>query len=219
MLVFNLLRRHVALVLLAFISAAGVGTVLVAGAPGAVFGEPAGVSRAAHQQINGLQREILRLDRRVEDLQVQIKHLKANVRELEKSKRAWIRWGRHWRNVARHGVTGRAITVVRLARAQLGKPYVFGAAGPWAFDCSGLVKYVFNKVGIHLPHAATYQQRASRRISLSSLRAGDLVFYGGYYRSYHVAIYVGGGRTIEATDGHVQYGWVGNAWIGGTFFH
>ena len=219
MLVFNLLRRHVALVLLVFVLAAGAGTVLIAGAPGTVSGASAGVSRAAHQQINGLQREILRLDRRVEDLQVQIKHLRANVRELQKSKRAWIRWGRHWRNVARHGVTGRAATVVRLARPQLGKPYVFGAAGPWAFDCSGLVKYVFGKVGVHLSHGATYQQRASRRISLSALRAGDLVFYGGAYRSYHVAIYVGGGRTIEATDGRVRYGWVGHAWTGGTFFH
>ena len=110
--------------------------------------------------------------------------------------------------------------VVAIAARYLGIPYVWGGASPSSgFDCSGLVMYVYAQIGIGLSHGATDQQHASRPVPLSALQPGDLVFYGSASYSYHVAIYVGGGRTIEAarTGTPVRYGVVGAAWIGGRF--
>ena len=108
--------------------------------------------------------------------------------------------------------------VVAIAARYLGIPYVWGGASPsQGFDCSGLVMYVFAQVGVSLSHGATDQQRASTPVPLNALQPGDLVFYGNASYSYHVAIYVGGGRTIEAarTGTPVRYGVVGSAWTGG----
>jgi peptidoglycan DL-endopeptidase CwlO len=110
--------------------------------------------------------------------------------------------------------------VVAIAQRYLGIPYVWGGASPSVgFDCSGLVMYVYAQVGIQLLHGATDQQHASTPVPLNALQPGDLVFYGNAGYSYHVAIYVGGGRTIEAarTGTPVRYGVVGSAWIGGRF--
>jgi cell wall-associated NlpC family hydrolase len=108
--------------------------------------------------------------------------------------------------------------VVAIAARYLGIPYVWGGASPsQGFDCSGLVMYVYAQVGISLSHGATDQQHASTPVPLNALQPGDLVFYGNASYSYHVAIYVGGGRTIEAarTGTPVRYGVVGSAWTGG----
>jgi cell wall-associated NlpC family hydrolase len=110
--------------------------------------------------------------------------------------------------------------VVAIAARYLGIPYVWGGASPsQGFDCSGLVLYVYAQVGIGLSHGATDQQHASSPVPLNALQPGDLVFYGNASYSYHVAIYVGGGRTIEAarTGTPVRYGVVGSAWTGGRF--
>jgi cell wall-associated NlpC family hydrolase len=110
--------------------------------------------------------------------------------------------------------------VVAIAARYLGIPYVWGGASPsQGFDCSGLVMYVYAQVGIGLSHGATDQQHASTPVPLNALQPGDLVFYGNASYSYHVAIYVGGGRTIEAarTGTPVRYGVVGSAWTGGRF--
>jgi cell wall-associated NlpC family hydrolase len=108
--------------------------------------------------------------------------------------------------------------VIAIAQRYLGIPYVWGGASPsQGFDCSGLVMYVYAQVGIQLSHGATDQQHASTPVPLNALQPGDLVFYGNATYSYHVAIYVGGGRTIEAarTGTPVRYGFVGSAWTGG----
>jgi peptidoglycan DL-endopeptidase CwlO len=110
--------------------------------------------------------------------------------------------------------------VIAIAQRYLGIPYLWGGASPsTGFDCSGLVLYVYAQVGIQLSHGATDQQRASQPVPLNALQPGDLVFYGNASYSYHVAIYVGGGQTIEAarTGTLVRYGVVGTAWIGGRF--
>ena len=84
------------------------------------------------------------------------------------------------------------------ARRELGKPYVFGGAGPNAFDCSGLTAYVYGKAGIYLPHSAAAQYSDTHRIPLSDLQPGDLVFY--YSPISHVAIYIGGGEVLQALN-------------------
>jgi len=88
------------------------------------------------------------------------------------------------------------LRVVQIANHLTGVPYRWGGASPTAgFDCSGLVRYVYGKVGIDLPHHAASQYGRGRRIGRSSLRAGDLVFFSGLG---HVGIYAGGGRFIHA---------------------
>jgi uncharacterized protein YraI len=83
------------------------------------------------------------------------------------------------------------------ARRQLGKPYRFGAAGPKAYDCSGLVMASWRSVGVSLPRTSQQQFRSGHRVAKSQLRAGDLVFFYGPTPS-HVAMYVGDGRVIHA---------------------
>lgn len=88
-----------------------------------------------------------------------------------------------------------APAVVKVAYAQLGKPYVYGAAGPGAFDCSGLVMYCYARVGVSLPHSSYMQARCGVPVSYGELQPGDLVFFRGYG---HVGIYIGGGQYIHA---------------------
>ena len=109
--------------------------------------------------------------------------------------------------------------VAAIAQKYLGVPYVWGGASPSGFDSSGLTMYCYAKTGIKLPHGATAQQQMSHRVPIRSLRAGDLVFFGSASYSYHVGIYVGKGRMIEAPHAGVgvRYGSVSGAWIGGRF--
>ena len=84
---------------------------------------------------------------------------------------------------------------VALARRELGVPYVWGGESPKGFDCSGLVAYVYGRLGVSLPRVAADQYRAGRHVARSMLRPGDLVFFHGLG---HVGIYIGGGRFIHA---------------------
>ena len=84
---------------------------------------------------------------------------------------------------------------------QLGVDYRYGGNSPESgFDCSGLVAHVFREAyGIQLPHNARAQSEYGLRVSLSELRAGDLVFYNTLNRPYsHVGIYLGDGRFVHA---------------------
>jgi cell wall-associated NlpC family hydrolase len=97
---------------------------------------------------------------------------------------------------------GGAATAVAWAKAELGKPYVWGAAGPDSFDCSGLAMYVWAKAGVQLEHFTGDQWNEGTHVSQSQLEPGDLVFFA-YNTSdpstiHHVGIYVGGGQMIDA---------------------
>ncbi|GGM72936.1 hypothetical protein GCM10010106_19170 [Thermopolyspora flexuosa] len=91
---------------------------------------------------------------------------------------------------------GKAAQAARWAMTQQLKPYVWGAAGPNAYDCSGLVMWAYAKVGIRLPHYTGTQWTAGRHIPKSELRPGDLVFF--YSDLHHVGIYIGGGLMVHA---------------------
>jgi len=100
-------------------------------------------------------------------------------------------------------------TAVSVAAAQKGKPYRYGAAGPSAFDCSGLVKYVFSTRLHHsVPRTASDQKRASIPVAKSQVRPGDLIFFYSTTASKvsHVGIYAGGGRIWHSpkTGDHVK---------------
>ncbi len=89
---------------------------------------------------------------------------------------------------------------VNIALNQVGDPYKYGAAGPNAFDCSGLIYYSYRRAGFtNIPRTAAAQAKFTRRISLDNKRRGDLLFYYGNSGVYHVAIYIGNNRIVHAT--------------------
>ncbi|BBG05592.1 MULTISPECIES: C40 family peptidase [Pseudonocardia] len=83
------------------------------------------------------------------------------------------------------------------AMAQVGKPYRWGATGPSAFDCSGLVSYAFSAAGKDVPRTSRAQASAGTSVSRSDLQPGDLVFF--YSPVSHVGIYIGGGQIVHAS--------------------
>jgi cell wall-associated NlpC family hydrolase len=89
---------------------------------------------------------------------------------------------------------------VEFALAQVGKPYVFGAAGPSSYDCSGLTMDAWRAAGVSLPHSAADQYNYGHHVSRDALAPGDLVFF--YQPIGHVAIYIGDGMMVSApTEG------------------
>ncbi|MGC0338469.1 NlpC/P60 family protein [Streptomyces sp. SLBN-8D4] len=92
----------------------------------------------------------------------------------------------------------RAAAAVSYAYAKLGSPYVWGATGPDAFDCSGLVQAAYRSAGISLPRTTYSQIDAGRRVSRSELLPGDLVFF--YSGISHVGLYIGNGQMIHAPN-------------------
>jgi cell wall-associated NlpC family hydrolase len=89
-----------------------------------------------------------------------------------------------------------AQTAVDTARAQVGKAYGYGAAGPDSFECSGLTQYAYRAVGIELPHSSRSQSEMGTPVERADLQPGDLVFF--YDPVGHVGIYVGDGQMVDA---------------------
>jgi peptidoglycan DL-endopeptidase CwlO len=96
------------------------------------------------------------------------------------------------------------ITLLNGALSRQGMPYVWGAAGPTSFDCSGLVQWSFAQAGVTMPRVAADQARTGPAVPVSQLQPGDLLFYHtdptdpGYIS--HVAIYLGDGKMIQAPE-------------------
>ena len=95
----------------------------------------------------------------------------------------------------------KAQAIVNLAKAQIGKPYVWGAEGPGSFDCSGLTYYVYGQNGVKLPRVSRDQYSAGTSVSSSNLQPGDLMFSStdGSGNITHVSIYVGNGEMIHCS--------------------
>ena len=91
-------------------------------------------------------------------------------------------------------------SVVAYAYKFLGKPYVWGASGPKAFDCSGFTSYVYKAFGVGLPHQSGSQYSKGAAVSKSNLVQGDLLFFGTSASISHVGLYIGGGRFIHAAN-------------------
>ncbi len=107
-------------------------------------------------------------------------------------------------------VSGAVENAIAYATAQLGEPYALGGMGPGSWDCSGLTKASYASVGVYIgTHSSTdqYNHMAAqgRLVPVGQMQRGDLIFYsdGGSAsnpRKYHVAIYLGGGKMIEAPN-------------------
>lgn len=115
--------------------------------------------------------------------------------------------------------TGSARAALEFAYAQVGKPYQWGAAGPSAYDCSGLTMAAWGAAGVSLPHSSQLQYSSGPHVASSNLRPGDLVFFGSPI--HHVGIYVGHGTMIHAPHSgatvraeSITSGWYAEEYVG-----
>lgn len=92
--------------------------------------------------------------------------------------------------------SGVAAQAVQIALAQQGEPYIWGASGPDAFDCSGLAVYAFGQVGVSVPHYTGAIWGSYPHVSYDEMRPGDIVFTS----SHHMGIYVGNGQMVHAPN-------------------
>jgi cell wall-associated NlpC family hydrolase len=106
-------------------------------------------------------------------------------------------------NAATHTTTttsssyaAKAAKAIAFAKEQLGKPYVWGATGPYGYDCSGLVQAAWGAAGVSLPRTTFEQIDVGTRVSISNVQPGDLIFYNSSID--HVAMYIGDGQIIQA---------------------
>jgi cell wall-associated NlpC family hydrolase len=94
------------------------------------------------------------------------------------------------------GDNSRGSLALKFALKQIGDVYVWAAAGPTRWDCSGLTMRAFQTAGVSLPHSSRAQIRYGKSVSYANLKPGDLVFFGKPIS--HVSIYMGGGKMVQA---------------------
>ncbi len=92
--------------------------------------------------------------------------------------------------------SSRAAAAVAAARAAVGRPYIWGMAGPGGFDCSGLTQWSYRQAGVAIPRTSQAQRHAGRQVPLSQARPGDLVTYRS--DASHVGMYMGNGQVVHA---------------------
>lgn len=92
---------------------------------------------------------------------------------------------------------GTGAIAVKAALTRLGDPYVWAAAGPHAFDCSGLVVWSFQQAGLLLPHSSQELAVGGQPVSPDHMQPGDVITY--YANASHVGLYVGGGKMVHAS--------------------
>jgi cell wall-associated NlpC family hydrolase len=117
----------------------------------------------------------------------------------------------------------KVLRAASVALQQIGDPYRYGATGPRAFDCSGLMKYSYARAGIKLPRTAAAQSRRAHRIPKGKLRRGDLMFFTDGGGVYHAAMFLkwSKGRAVmvhaPGSGQHVRrdHPWT-KSWFAGT---
>lgn len=100
-------------------------------------------------------------------------------------------------DVAQPGGAPEAAVVIQAALSRIGSPYSWGASGPNAFDCSGLVMWSFQQAGISLPHSSQALAAGGQPVDLSQMQPGDVVTY--YSDASHVGLYIGDGMMVHAS--------------------
>lgn len=89
--------------------------------------------------------------------------------------------------------------LVNKAKSAIGTPYVYGGSAPGGFDCSGLVKWAYNSVGVNLPRTAREQSVVGKKVNnIKDMRAGDIVAFRHPKRGYHTGIYLGDGKFVHS---------------------
>jgi cell wall-associated NlpC family hydrolase len=152
-------------------------------------------TRKRLSEITDLQRQMARDKKSVDTKLAAAKEL---LSKLQADQRAEVTTSRSAPRMPMVEASGRAATAVAFAKAQVGKPYVYGAAGPNAYDCSGLTMASWAQAGVGLPHSSSAQFSSGPHVPASQLQPGDLVFY--YQPISHVGMYIGGGMIVHAAN-------------------
>lgn len=156
-------------------------------------------TEAAQQLTNEVQAHKSELDKRIAEVKQALGRLSAADRaDLGRIKDTGVYLG----------PPGAANDALQAALSKRGSAYVWAAAGPSTFDCSGLTMWAYKRAGINLPHSSRSQYTLGRPVSINELRPGDLVFYddgtGNPARIHHVGMFVGDGKMVDApTQGQV----------------
>jgi len=135
------------------------------------------------------------IQRRRADLDRQIREVRAALENLTPEQRSLLAGAEDYGGdvVIPGGDVG---GMLEFALAQMGKPYLWGAVGPDAYDCSGLVQTAFDSIGVRVPRVSRQQAQVGQIVPRSQVRAGDLIFY--YNPVHHVAIAVDNNRAVHA---------------------
>ena len=96
--------------------------------------------------------------------------------------------------------SGKGQEAVNIAKQYLGTPYVWGGETPSGFDCSGLMQYVYNKMGYDISRTTYTQINDGKAVSKNDLQPGDLVFFGDSSAPHHVGMYIGNGQYLQTGD-------------------
>ncbi|HHC11435.1 MAG TPA: NlpC/P60 family protein [Campylobacterales bacterium] len=96
--------------------------------------------------------------------------------------------------------------IIKMALSQMGKTYVWGATGPFTFDCSGFTQFVYEQNGIELPRVSKNQAQVGKFIDKNHLKRGDLIFFSSSKSDdvHHVGIYLGNGQFVHASSAKKQ---------------
>ncbi|MGP3975159.1 NlpC/P60 family protein [Streptomyces sp. 8N114] len=150
------------------------------------------------EQLDGLQKS---LKRQKKDVQKKLAAARRLLHQLSPQERA-ARDGHRSGKAHGGGIGGskpssqRAAAAVAAVKSAVGRPYAWGAAGPGAFDCSGLTQWAYKQAGTSIPRTSQAQRSAGQQVPLSQARPGDLVVYRD--DASHVGMYVGGGQVVHA---------------------
>lgn len=153
------------------------------------------VAEAQHAR-NELDSKRKKLEQERDELDLQVADIERRVDSLnEEDRQRWITKDNPVSAVELPGVDS---GIVAAAMAQLGKPYGWGATGPDAFDCSGLMVWAYAQNGIGIPRTSQAQLAGGTPVSLDALQPGDII---GYYPGVtHVGMYIGDGMVVHASD-------------------
>ena len=107
--------------------------------------------------------------------------------------------GQHAEAAATRTTADQRLRAMRVALAQRGDPYRYGATGPNAFDCSGLTKYSYGRVGRTIPRTTDQQKAGLRAVAKSNKRRGDIILFTNGGNAYHAGIFIGRGRIVHSS--------------------
>jgi cell wall-associated NlpC family hydrolase len=94
--------------------------------------------------------------------------------------------------------------MAEIALGMVGTPYQYGGTNPEGFDCSGLVFYSYDQLGMRVPRTSAEQRRTAMRVDVTQIQKGDLVFFKMLFKTGHVGIFIGDGRFVHAPSSGKQ---------------
>ena len=107
--------------------------------------------------------------------------------------------GQHAEAATTHTTQHQRVRAMKVALAQRGDPYRYGAAGPNAFDCSGLTMFSYGRVGRSIPRTTDQQKAGLRAVSKSARRRGDIILFVNGADAYHAGVYIGKNRIVHSS--------------------